>query len=264
MSVDTVSELYSAVYQGLGMPEDQYLSKTELANILFRQLALRLESVRQSEQRIAIAKSTQFTLGSDEDEKNLTTLETDFVIPLWVERQTVDLNSRPVWQFVPTVNLSQLQSRRQLAVPAVSFYGADSTEVIAKFSYYGSEVAQPSRYTQVWYSTTVPVPSDESSSLNLPDNLTNMVTLDCMFLALPIMITNASKYVTDIPSLAPLVAAWKDVMMPSVDRERMEFQKFFELWRKGSRGGHRSRRRRDVLRRDTNGGNLLFGVNNNV
>ena len=212
MAVDTVSELFSAVYVGLGSPEDQYLDKKELSNILFRQLALRLESVRQSEQRIAIAASTQFTLGNSEDEKNLTTLEADFVIPLWVERQVVDINSRPVWQFVPTVNLSQLQARRAEASPAVSFYGGDSTEVIAKFSYYGSEVAQPSRYTQVWYSKTVPFPQYESDSLNLPDNLTQMVTLDCMFYALPLMITNASKYVVDIPSLAPLLAAWKDVM----------------------------------------------------
>lgn len=244
-----VSQLYSAVYAGLGMPEDQFLSKIELSNILFRQLSLRMESVRQSEQRVAVAKTSEFTLGNNENTKDLTALEDDFVIPLWVERQIVSVNSRPVWQFVPTVNLSQLQARRALAYPAVSFRGENSLEVIAEFSYYGGEIAQPSRIHRVWYSPTVPFPDAESSAITLPDNLTNMITLDCMVRAIPLMITNASKLVSDDASLSAQMEAWK-LMLVEHKEERAEFQKYFDLWRKGSRGGHRSRRRKDVLRRE--------------
>lgn len=258
--LDSVSELFNGVYEGLGSPDSTYLERHTLANIFFRQLAYRLEQVRQSEQRVAIAKSSEFTLGASENSKVLTTLETDFVIPLWVERQMISYAGRPVWQFVPTVNLTQLASRRALATPAVSFYGGDANEVIAEFSYYGGEVPSPCRITRVWYSPTVPVPNEEGAEFQLPDNLKTMVMLDCMVRAIPMMVTAASGLVTKTPELAPQIQAWT-MMLDSHKEERAEFQKWFTLWCKGSRGGHRSRRRRDVLRRSDSSNNAIFGIN---
>lgn len=259
-SVSSVSQLFSAVYGGLGQPEDQFLSKIDLSNILFRQLAYRLEGVRQSEQRISIAKSSTFTLSSTEDEKDLTTLESDFVIPLWVERQSVDWLSHPVWQFVPTVNLSHLQARRASGEPACAFYGDTPLQVKVKFSYFGNEVPSPCATTQVWYSPTVPFPQTESAAIDLPDNLINMVTLDCRVYSIPIMITNASKYIKDQPQLSAMIDAWKFLLL-SAEEERARFEKLFLLWQRGSRGAHRSRRRRDVL--DSNvGTSWIFGIQN--
>lgn len=254
------SQIFSSVYLSLGQPTDDFLSKLELSTILFRRMSIRLESVRQSEQWISIAKSTEFTLSANSNEKNLTDLEADLVIPLWVERQIVNVSQHPVWQFVPTVNLTQLQSRRQSLTPAVSFYGGDSREVIAQFSYFGNEIASPFRNHRVWYSPTVPYPTTESETIALPDNLVNMLYFDCMVSAIPIMIVNASKQLKERPELAGMIASWQ-ILLESHRTEQMEFTRFFENWRKESRGGHRARRRRDVLRRDGSQSNWLFGLN---
>lgn len=258
--ISSVSQIFNAVYMGIGKPEAQYLDKVELANILFRQMSYRMEIVRQSEQRVLIAKTSEFTLSNDENTKDLTALETDFVIPMWAERQSVNWASHPVWEFIPTVNLAQLQERRALALPACSFRGDSPVQCTVEFSYFGNEVATPCRTTRVWYAPTIPFPSQEQSTVELPDNLINMVTLDTMFRAIPICIQNASKYVTDIPSLAPVIAAWNG-MLVSVANEREEFEVYFLKWSKGSRGGHRSRRRGEVMK-GTGAGNWLFGYQN--
>jgi len=259
----TTSQIFSSAYMRLGQPTDDILSRVELANILYGRMSIRFESVRQSEQRVAIAKSSDFTLDASSNEKNLTTLETDFVIPLWVERQIVNVSQHPIWQFVPTVNLSQLQSRRAMLSPAVSFYGADSQEVIAQFSYYGNELATPFRTHRVWYSPTVTLPSTETEAILLPDNLINMLVFDCIVYAIPLMVVNASKQLKTSPDLKEQIGAWQ-LLLASAKEEQAQFERWFEAWRKDSRGGHRARRRRDVLRGDKTSANWLYGLYNRV
>lgn len=229
------------------MPEDSFLSRIELANIITRRLQLRLESVRQAEQGITIAKTAEFTLANDENEKNLTTLESDFVVPMWIERQVYTVLSEPVWQFVPTVNLAQLQSFRSQATPAVAFYGANSTEVIAQFSYFGQDVWQWYRVHRCWYLPTISLPDSEDDPIQLPDNIVNMVQYDAVVSALPLMMTNAAAQLKDRPELKDQMEAWK-FQLGEMKVERAEFQQYFEKWRRESRGAHRPRRRRDVLR----------------
>lgn len=241
-------------------PEDNILSRFELATIFFRRMAIRMESVRQSEQSIAIVKSADFTLGNNEDSKDLTAFADDFVIPMWVERQIVDITgSQPVWQFVPTVALARLAACRAEAYPACAFSGENSLEVTVRFSYYGNETATPSRIHRVWYSPTVPLPGSESDTVSLPDNLVQMISLDCMVSALPLMIAKASLQMKKMPEYKDIIQGW-EVLLASHTRERAEFEKWFNQWRKESRGSHRARRRRDVLRRDANAGNIIFGA----
>ena len=231
----------------LGQPTDDIITKAELAQILFRRASLRLESVRQSEQRVAIAKSSDFTLTSGSDEKNLTDLETDFVIPLWIEQKIVALADHPFWAFVPTVDLAILQQRRAIGQVAVAFYGGTSQEVIAKFSYFGNELSSPFNQFRAWYSPTVPFPTTDNEGFALPDNLVGMLALDTMVYAIPLMITNAAKQLKDKPELEGQIRAWQ-LLLISHKEEQKEFEELFEMWRRGSRGGHRARRRMDVMR----------------
>lgn len=247
MSCDTYSKLYSSVYLSIGQPEDDLLSRLELAEIITQSLELRLESVRQAEQGIQIAKTAEFTLGNEENEKNLTTLAADFVAPMWIERQVYNLLSKPVWQFVPTVNIAQLQQFRNEASPAVAFYGANSKEVIAQFSYYGQDVWQWYRIHRCWYLPTLTFPDSDTTEIELPDNLVTMVKHDAIVGALPLMIVNASKQLHIRPELQNSINGWS-VMLGQRQIAQAKFEEYFEKWRRESRGSHRPRRRRDVLR----------------
>lgn len=247
MSCSDYAAIMSSAYLGLGQPEDSILSKLELANIITRQVSYRMESVRQSEQGVSIAKTAEFTLGEEENEKNLTTLESDFVVPMWVERQTYDYFSNPVWEFVPTVNLAQLQQKRAEGTPAVSFYGSSPLEVIAQFSYYGQDVWDQYRIHRVWYLPTIPTVTSEDGALYLPDNLVNMVLYDTYVAAIPLMKVNMAKQLIERPELKPQIESL-DFLYANYMRERGEFQIFFDKWRKESRGAHRPRRRGEVLK----------------
>lgn len=256
----TPAEIMSAAYVGVGRPEDHILQRVEMASILMRSLSYRLELIRQSEQAISIVKSASFTLANTENSKDLTTYVDNFGIPMWVERQTVNITgSQPVWAFVSTVALSQLASRRAQGFPACSFYGDNALDVNVEFSYYGNEVATPSRVHRVWYAPSVTLPAAEDQTVAIPDNLTQILVLDTMVKSLPLMITNAAKLVVAEPSLAPMMESWK-MLLDELKAERGQFEVIWEQWRKESRGGHRSRRRRDVLRRDPAAGQWIFGV----
>lgn len=247
MSCDTFAQIMSSAYLGLGQPDDSILSKLELTNIIQRQMSYRLEAVRQSEQGISIAKTSEFTLAADENEKNLTTLETDFVIPMWVEAQIYNYGSEPVWQFIPTVNLAQLQEKRAQIIPAVSFYGSSATEVIAQFSYYGQDVINQFRTHRVWYLPEIATVTSEDDSIALPNNLVNMLVYDTYVAAIPLMQFNMAKQLKERPELETQMGALK-ALQAQYAGERDQFQIWFDKWRKESRGAHRPRRRGEVLK----------------
>lgn len=268
---DTAATIYSNVLSRLGSPTDDLLDKTELGYMLFSWMRLRFESIRQSEQSVAIMKTAEFTLGNNENSVDLTALADDFVIPMWCERQVVNLTaSHPVWMLVPTVALPQLSERRQEMYPSVSFHGSSSTEVIAEFSYYGNEIATPSRIHRVWYAPTVPLPTSENGMIDLPNNMSNLLVLDVMTSAIPLMQVNATDQLADADesrskALQAKMQAW-DRLLVSITLEREQFLYWFDQWRKESRGSHVARRRRDVMRGRRPIGNVVGGIitgNNN-
>lgn len=263
MAANTLSEIYSSVYNSLGKPEDDLLDRLELATIIFRRISYRMESVRQSPQRESIAKTSEFTLSASENEKNLTTLDSNFVIPLWCEAKGWNYLGNPAWIYVPTVNLSILAEQRTLGRPACSFYGANPTEVKVQFSFYGNETWAPFSTLRVWYTPIVGLPDNELEGLELPDNLVSMVQYDAMVSALPLMIVNASKQFDKRPELKDQVRAWEGLYQ-HLNIERAEFERYFELWRRKSRGGSRPTMRSDVLTQvlGNNGGRFPWLVNN--
>ena len=70
--------------------------------------------------------------------------------------------------------------------------------------------------------------------------------LDSAVSALPLMASNAAKYVTKQPELQPQIAAWT-ALYQSLSAEREEFEVLFNKWRQESRGSHRPTMRGDVL-----------------
>lgn len=264
---DTLSNLYSSVYNSLGMPPSEILSRLELSTIVLRRLTYRLEQVRQSEQGEQLsATPLEFTMASGDNEVTLTDLTSDFVIPLWAEYQTWDFLSNPVWNYLPTVNLSMLQEQRGRWIYACSFFGNNARDVRLQTSLYGNEATIVNPYAaniRVFYSQTIPIPETEDSTISLPNNLVNMVAFDAMVAALPLMQANAAKYVNDRPQLIPQIAAWNGLQR-QYEGEKQEFQVVFLKWCQESRGAHRPRMRGDVLGNvvGNTGGGTMFWINN--
>lgn len=263
---DTLAQLYSSVYASLTMPTDEILSRYELSTIVLRRLTYRLEAVRQSEQREQMAgEPLEFTLAANDNEVVLTDLTTDFVVPLWAEYQSWSYLSNPVWNFLPTVNLSMLQERRGRGQYACSFYGSSAREVKMQTSLYGNEAIIISPYAtniRVWYAQDVPIPGYETSTIDLPNNIVQMVYFDSLVSAIPLMQANASKFVNDRPQLAPQIAAWSN-LLTQYQTEKAEFEKYFEQWRLESTGAHRPTMRTDVLTQVIGGNNgTMFWLNN--
>lgn len=256
---DTLAQLYSSCYASLGQPSDEILSRYELSTIVMRRLTYRLEAVRQSEQGEQISTTPlEFTLENDENEVVLTDLTTDFVIPMWAEFRSWNYLQNPVWQFLPTVNLSMLQEKRSRWQYACSFYGSNAREVKFQASLYGGESTMMNPYAatiRVYYSQTIPLPEFEGSNISLPNNLVQMVYFDALVSAIPLMQLNMSKYVVDRPQLAPQMANLQNLYV-QYQAEKAEFEKYFEQWRTESRGSHRPQMRGDVL------SNVLGGQGN--
>jgi hypothetical protein len=254
---DTLAQLYSSTYASLGMPTDEILSRYELSTIVLRRLTYRLEAVRQSEQGEQISTTPlEFTLASGENEAVLTDLTTDFVIPMWAEFKNWPIMGNPTWTFLPTVNLSMLAEKRTRLQYACSFYGSDAREVRFQASLYGNEatIMNPNAATiRVWYSQDIPIPTSETSTIALPNNIVQMVYLDSLVSAIPLMQVNMAKYVSDRPHLVPQIARL-DALYAHYQTEKAEFEKYFEQWRLESRGSHRPTMRGDVL------GNVLGGA----
>ncbi|MDL5055894.1 hypothetical protein [Geitlerinema calcuttense] len=246
---DSYSKIFSSAYLGLGQPTDDLLSKLELSNIVTQRLSLRLESVRQSEQGVAIARSQEFTLAADQDEIDLTDEIEDFVIPMWVERQTLSIGQTPVWEFVPTVNISMLQEQRQTLTSAVAFHGENPRQVKATFSYNG-QIAwwgiPQNRIFRVWYLPTLSMPNSETAQIDLPENLVNILVYDVYVRAIPLLKVNIAKQLTDRPELKPYLESLNDLYV-QYKMEQKEFDHWFRKWKDESRGAHRPRNRPDVL-----------------
>jgi len=259
----TLSELYSSAYLSLGQPTDDILQRVELANIFFRRLSYRLEGVRQSEQAISIIKSATFTITANTNTKDLTADIDDFVIPMWAEYKDYQTLGNPVWFFLPTVHLSMLAKERDLGRYACSFYGENANQVTIETSLYGNESMNPFNQFRVFYSPTVPLPSTESATVALPDNLVNMVLYDTLVSAIPVMIANASKQLKNTPELKDQIAAWMG-LLASYERERAEFAIPYDKWLKESRGSHRPRRRNDILASRNGNGNFPRFITTNT
>jgi len=264
---DTLAQLYSSVYASLTMPPDEILSRYELSTIVMRRLTYRLEAVRQSEQGEQISTTPlEFTLANDENEVVLTDLTTDFVIPMWAEFKSWNYLQNPVWVFLPTVNLSMLQEKRARWQYACSFYGSNAREVKFQASLYGGESTIMNPYAatiRVYYSQDIPIPDYEGTTIDLPNNLVQMVYFDALVSAIPLMQANASKYVQDRPQLIPQISAWNG-LLTQYREEKAEFEKYFEQWRTESRGSHRPQMRGDVLQNVIGGGGRgsQFWLNN--
>lgn len=263
----TLSELYSSCYTSLTMPTDEILSRIELSAIVLRRLTFRLEQVRQSEQGVQLSTTpVEFTMAANDNEVILTDLVSDFVIPMWAEYQTWDFLSNPVWNFLPTVNLSMLQEQRGQWKYACSFYGSSASDVRLQTSLYGNEATIVNPYAaniRVFYCQDIPLPTSEDGVISLPNNLVQMVLFDSLVSAIPLMQSNAAKYVNDRPHLAPQIASWNG-LLNQYKEEKGEFEVVFHKWCTESRGAHRPSMAGDVLRNviGSAGGSTPFWINN--
>lgn len=241
MSWNTVSRIMSSAYLGLGKPEPELLQKSELSEIVFQRLAFYYEGLRTSDQNLMSKWSSEFTLASTENTKNLTTLtSSDIVLPLWAERQ-VTTGDNESWEFVPAVNLDTLQDKRNTGEPAVAFYD-ESGVLYAAFSFYGNEVSTPESTIRIRYSPLNTF--SETATLRVPDNLTPMIVTDVKLTAIPLMMVNAAKFPNkDMTARIQAYAGMQQQLM----MEKEEWKPLYERFVRRSRTTQRARNRSDIL-----------------
>lgn len=242
---ETPSKIISSVMVGLGIPEKELLDEHEIARIVFRKLAYYYEGIRQSDQNLMTSVTSEFTLATGANTKDLTALATDIITPLWCERKIHDATN-DYWEFVPTVNLDSLVERRARYEAAVSFYGSNANQITAAFSLYGDESGSPYSTYRIWYSPANSFTNNKDATLAIPDTVTALVAVDAQLNCIPQLIVNASKYLDKRPDLAARISAWQG-MAGALQVEKAEWTKHFETWSRRSRGAHRAINHSEVL-----------------
>ena len=252
---DTPAKILSSAYVGLGSPEPEILQQSELAQVMWRKISYYYEGARQSDQNLTSKLSPEFTLANHECSVDLQALtDDDIIVPLWCERKLFDYAANnPVWCFVPTVNMDILPERRYQEIIAVGYHGENPNDLIAEFSVYGADMVEPYNRFRIWYAPKSAYSQNINEAINIPVNLTTIITIDTQIAAIPQMILNASKYIDKRPELGARVEAWK-VLLASLTVEKAEWKEWWETWRKQSRSYHRAVNHNDVLR--TSGANI--------
>lgn len=244
---ETPAKILSSAYIGLGRPEPELLQQNELAEVMYRKLNYYYEGARQSDQNLNAKKTDEFSLDAGSCTYNLTENAGDAVVPLWCERKLFDyVGNNPVWQFVPTVNMDTSAERREEMIIAVSYYGEQPNQIIASFSIYGDEMVMPYNKFRIWYAPLSTFSANINEAIQMPANLTALVTIDTIIGAIPQIILNASKYLDKRPELAARVEALK-LLLASAQLEKAEWLEWWQNWRKMSRSAHRAINHNDVL-----------------
>ena len=246
MGWETPAKIMSSAFIGLGKPEPEFLQRHELEQILFERLAFYYEAIRSSDQNVMTKWTSEFTLTSTDNTKNLTSFTSDDILfPLWAERK-LTTNTNTIWEFVPTVNLDSLAEERFNGSPAVSFYGETPATIMAAFSYYGGEVGTPLYTFRIRYQPKSAFSSNVDADHLVPDNLSPLIVADVKLHAVSILVNNASKYMKDRPELQSRIDGWTAIATQA-QADKLEWQVHFERYVRRSRGAARGRNRDDIL-----------------
>lgn len=266
----TVSEIFNSAFIGLGNPEPELMTESQLAEIVFERLCFYLESIRQSDQDLSIRKSIEFQLSSGSNEYDLTAAVEDqgfgIAEPLWAERKLTNFSSgNPIWQFIPMVNLDFQSERRAEHILTVSYYGDNANQITAVFSGYGDEILTPNNTFRIWYSPQYVFTANTGQTVPIPPNLTALVVCDVQIAALAQMQIEAAKYLDKRPNLAMRMKSW-DRLTEELFRRKQGWDRWFNSFCTRSRAAHRAVNHVDILlqeqaTRNSPGQSGVFGWN---
>jgi hypothetical protein len=231
----------------LGRPEPEFLQSSELEEIFWQRLAWFYEGIRTSDQNIMSKWTSEFSITSTDNTKDLSTLTSDDILfPLWAERK-ITTTTNSVWEFLPTVNLDTLADARKHAQPAVAFSGTATDVITATFSYYGGEVGAPLYTFRIRYQPKSSYSADIDTAHMLPDNLTPLLVADVKAAVVPQMIANALKHKPDSPDeIDARIQGWT-MVKAQAETDVMRWMPAYEQFIRRSRTGIRGRNRRDTL-----------------
>lgn len=251
---DTVAEILSSAYVGLGKPEPELITESELAQIVFERLNYYYQKARASDQNLIVRVTPEFSLSSASDEKDITALvESDghtISEPLWVERKLLSYSgNNPVWVNVPIVNTDTISDRRLEWIVAASFYGATPQQITMKLSVYGDEVQVPYNSWRVFYAPGNVFGDTTNQDIIVPDNVSALVLVDTKIQAFGQMQVEAAKYVDKRPELANRMKAW-DRMTTQLMTQKAEWTVTFNDFVNRSRSAHRAMNHIPVLEQE--------------
>jgi hypothetical protein len=248
VSYQKLDQYISDVFIGTGEPPVDWLNPEDICRAVYRALTYYQYGLSQSSENQVI-KSWSFTPAN---RTILISGAIDINQPLWVERQVYS-GEFESWQFVPSVNLSQLESNRLEGWMRCAFYG-ENGQMYIRLSY--NPQILPYRAHRLYYDPAPLIAQTlQSQTLGtlgtgIPVSFAPMVTLHAIINLIPLMQTKASSS-ANIPS-KELLASW-DRLEASSLRELPRLEQQWKSFCFGSRDGQRGRRRKNIL---GNGGGL--------
>jgi hypothetical protein len=247
MAADTLAQVFSLTFYGLGAPKNLDLNSVKRA--VHEEAAFYWTDLIQSDQNqvTKVSASIRFDLNTV-----LYSLEslTDMVMPDWVE---VQIGSDIVqdWRLVPVVNRDSLPSFRDRGELVCSFYSElnSTTNLIVtqiEFSFpFGNGSASDN--FRVWYDPTISLTNNPDRPTGLPNEYNYMLACRARIKLIPeciaLAIQDAKENKTDKFILEAEINNWDTKLKTeAVDAARWDAKwKFFKNASRTSQGGGKKR-----------------------
>ena len=251
MALQSLSQIVSDVFMGLGKPPVDWLDPEQITREVLRVTGLDTQILSQSSEN-QIIQNCVFTPSRREwTISNAISLG----VPAWMERE-VWSGQYAAWQFIPLVNLAMVDDNYMRGVMSCAIYG-QSGQLKVRFSY--NPQTLPYRRHRLWYD---PAPqlaqtltaADVGTLFNgIPEAYAPMLSGQAIENLIPLMMSQAA--MSEQKPDESLIKAW-GLLLAQIKVTNREWKDRYSHFCYGSRGAARSRRRRNIL---SKGGGIPFG-----
>lgn len=237
--MDSIAQIISDVYFGLGQPPIEHLTMEDIARLTKNRLSFRVEVLSQSDQNQILSK-TEFNLTVGR-EYSLAAIGQG--VPCWLERK-VNLAPYESWVKVPNCNLKDLENSRVQGLSCWSNFTLDGIQKLRVS--YDPALDGVSTFHRLYYDSDTIVSFALEDPTKFPPRFNTMIAdevkLDCIA---QIMLRMAQLATNDNPVNPVLLQAWE--LNYERTKERVaEWQKAWEVFAWQSRGDT-SGKRDDVI-----------------
>lgn len=179
MSV-SLGEIDNRVFMGLAAAAE-FMTLEDVHNATVQRLNARTMQSRSSDINVLLGTSETFT--PDETPYDVTSLIGKGV-PAWVEIQGYIVNEIQQWYPIRVVNMNQLNDYQRIGMPAVAFYGDETSSSTAQPVQYMAWTYLPTRPCRIRFDRDGQRTALESDII-LPDNVSELVVLEAQNSLIP-------------------------------------------------------------------------------
>ena len=242
MPINTLANLVSDVFLGLGQPPTDWLSIEDCTRASYQALQYYATSLQQSSENQIIA---HYDFSANERTVNITGA-LNLGTPAWVERQVI-IGQFETWKFVPSVNLSMIESSRLRGEDRCAFYAENGFPYV-RFSLDPQLFVY--RNYRLWYDPNPLLASVLEGTVvgnlvtGIPAQFTPLIEAVAMQSLIPLMAAKAAQSESKVDEM--LAGSWK-AMFEQARATEAKWNYRWQVYCYGARDGQRGRRRRNVL-----------------